>query len=105
MKNHIMIVAAATAATVAALCCPGIASADQQLVGQTYEQAQEELSKAGMTSKIGTTIGDELPAGQCVVTQARTAPMLGASGDTGNKEVILDLNCNKTATTTSPSGG
>ena len=104
MRNHVMIGAAATAAA-AALCCPGIASADQQLTGQTYEQAQQELSKAGMTSKIGTTMGDELPIGQCVVTQARTAPMMGSSGETGSKEVILDLNCNKTGATTSPSGG
>lgn len=105
MKNHIMIGAAATAAAVAALYCPGIAAADQQLVGQTYDQAQQEMSKAGMSIKLGTTIGDELPTGQCVVTQARTAPVMGASGDTGNKEVILDLNCNRTAATTSPSGG
>lgn len=112
MKNHIMIGAVA-AAMAAALCCAGIASADVQVVGQTYDQAKAELSKAGMTSKIGTTVGDELPTGQCVVTQARTAPAMGASGDTGSKEVILDLNCSKTAAstatattaTTSPTGG
>ncbi len=103
MKNHIMIGAAA--ATTAALCCAGIASADQQVVGLTYDQAKQELSKSGMTIKIGTTIGDALQTGQCVVTQARTAPTMGSSGDTGSKEVILDLNCNKTAATTSPTGG
>lgn len=103
MKNRIMIGTAAAVA--AALCCAGVATADQQVVGLTYDQAKQELSKAGMTIKIGTTIGDELQTGQCVVTQARTAPTMGTSGDTGSKEVILDLNCNRTAATTSPTGG
>lgn len=112
VKNHIMIGAVAAAAA-ATLCSAGIASADQQVVGQTYDQAKQELSKSGMTIKIGTTVGDELPTGQCVVTQARTAPAMGTSGETGSKEVILDLNCNKTAASTatattaptSPTGG
>jgi hypothetical protein len=87
------------AATAAALCCAGIASADDQYNGQTYAEVKETLSATGTTSKIGSTVGDELPIGQCVVTGSQTNQQLGSSGATGAKEVVLDLNCNRTAAT------
>lgn len=78
----------------AMLCAPGIASADEQFEGQTYAEAQQALSAAGMTSRVGTVVGDALPTQQCTVTGSRTEDVMGTSGFSGGTEVILDLDCN-----------
>lgn len=87
----------AIAAAAAALCFAGVASADDQYNGQTYAQVEKTLGTKGTTIKIGSTVGDALPIGQCVVTGSRSAQVLGASGATGGSELVLDLNCNRTA--------
>ena len=89
----------AIAAVAAALCCAPIASADDQYNGQTYAEVTKTLTTKGTTSRIGSTVGDALPTAQCVVTGSQTVPMLGASGATGASEVVLELNCNRTAAT------
>jgi hypothetical protein len=89
----------AIAAAAAALCCAPIASADDQYNGQTYAEVTKTLSTKGTTIRIGSTMGDALPTAQCVVTGSQTVPMLGASGPTGANEVVLELNCNRTAAT------
>lgn len=89
----------AIAAVAAALCCAPIASADDQYNGQTYAEVTKTLSAKGITSKIGAAVGDALPIAQCVVTESRTVPMFSASGATGANEVVLELNCNRTAAT------
>ena len=89
----------AIAAAAAALCCVPIASADDQYNGQTYAEVAKTLSAKGITSKIGAAVGDALPTAQCVVTESRTVPMFSASGATGANEVVLELNCNRTAAT------
>jgi len=83
------------AAVAAAMACgtPGIASAEDGYEGQTYAEASEALSKAGMTSRVGTVTGDTLPTAECLVTGSRSEPVLGASGATGESRVILDLDC------------
>ncbi len=89
----------AIAAAAAALCCAPIASADDQYNGQTYAEVTKTLSTKGTTSRIGSTVGDALPIAQCVVIGSQTVPILGASGATGASEVVLELNCNRTAAT------
>lgn len=78
----------------AMLVTPGIASADEQFEGQTYAEAQQALSAAGMTSRLGTVVGDAVPTQQCTVTGSRTEDIMGTSGFSGGTEVILDLDCN-----------
>ena len=89
--------AVATTAAAAALCGSGIASAGEQFNGQTYAEAKQALSQAGMTGKIGTVSGDELPIEQCIVTGSQTMDVAGSSGGTGGSEVVLHLNCNASA--------
>ena len=51
-----------------------------------------------MTSRVGAISGDELPTEQCIVTGSQTVRDMGASGFSGDSEVVLNLNCNRTAT-------
>jgi hypothetical protein len=85
------------AATLGAFGSAGAASADSQYNGQTYTQAQETIKKAGMTSKVGTVVGDQVPTAQCIVTGSKTLPVQGSSGTTGGNEVLLDLDCTAAA--------
>jgi hypothetical protein len=84
-------------ALVSVLGSAGAASADSQYNGQTYAQAQAAITKTGMTSKIGTVVGDQVPTAQCIVTGSRTLEVLGSSGTTGGSEVLLDLDCSSAA--------
>jgi hypothetical protein len=93
-----LLIGAAVAATMI-FGTTGIASADDQYVGQTYAEAKEALSKAGKTSQIGSVVGGTLPTAQCTVTGSRTEPVLGDSGATGGTQVVLDLDCDTPAAT------
>jgi hypothetical protein len=97
MRDSLLIGAAVAAAMM--FGTTGIASADDQYVGQTYDEAKKALSNAGMTSQIGSVIGGTLPTAQCIVTGSRTEPVLGLSGPTGGTQVVLDLNCGTPAAT------
>ncbi len=104
IKTSVLTGAAASAIALAALCGSGIASADEKYDGQTYAEANQAVSEAGMTSKIGSVTGDDLPTEQCTVTGSHTMSVVGSSGATGASEVVLNLNCNKTAGTTGQEG-
>ena len=66
----------------------GIASAEEEFVGQTYAEAQEALKDQGYDVIQSTSIGDQLPQSQCLVVKQLT---------TANGHVMLSLNCNKKA--------
>ncbi|MCB1287910.1 hypothetical protein [Mycolicibacterium sp.] len=71
----------------------GVAAADDEFVGETYAEAQQAISKAGLTSRIGTTVGGDLPTEKCIVSGSRTVEIVGSSGMTGGSEIVLDLDC------------
>ena len=75
----------------------GIASAEEEFVGQTYAEAQQAISKAGLTSRVGTTVGGDLPTDKCIVSGSRTVEIVGSSGYTGGSEIVLDLDCSLAA--------
>lgn len=85
------------AAAMAAIVGSGVASAQEEFVGQTYAEAQQAIAKAGLNSRIGTTMGGDLPTDKCIVSGSRTVEVLGASGMTGGSEIVLDLNCTLSA--------
>lgn len=91
------VLAVIAAATLGAFGSAGGASADSQYNGQTYTQARETITKTGMTSKVGTVVGDQVPTAQCIVTGSKTLPVQGSSGTTGGNEVLLDLDCTAAA--------
>lgn len=75
----------------------GVASAEEEFVGQTYAEAQQAISKAGLTSRVGTTVGGDLPTDKCIVSGSRTVEIVGSSGYTGGSEIVLDLDCSLAA--------
>lgn len=68
-----------------------VASANNEYVGMTYEQAVESINGWGGNPTIATRTGDYLPTEQCRVSGSRTG------GSPGNRKVLLDLNCNDTS--------
>ena len=77
----------------------GSASAINEYVGLTYEQA----ASYGATLKIASRVGQYLPTAQCIVTGSRTANSLDSSGNNiGAGTVLVDLNCNDTMTAGHP---
>jgi hypothetical protein len=94
-----------TAAATIALAGSGIASADNEYNGQTYAAAQQAITNAGLTSRIGSTVGDQLPTNACIVSGSQTGPALDSSGSTGASVVVLDLNCDAVAATQTPQRG
>ncbi|MCX2928788.1 hypothetical protein ORI20_00780 [Mycobacterium sp. CVI_P3] len=72
----------------------GIASADNEYVGQTYADATQAITQAGMSETIATVVGDQLPTSQCRVTGSRSATDIGSTGFSSGSRIMLDLNCN-----------
>lgn len=86
--------AAAATCTTLALLGGGTAAADNEYVGQTYADATQAITQAGMSETIATVVGDQLPTAQCRVTGSRSANFLDSSGNNPGGRILLDLNCN-----------
>jgi hypothetical protein len=86
--------AVAATCTTLALLGGGTAAADNEYVGQTYADATQAITQAGMSETIATVVGDQLPTAQCRVTGSRSASFLDSSGNNPGGRVLLDLNCN-----------
>lgn len=75
----------------------GVAEAASQpnVVGQKYSDASSQLSSAGLSVVVTTTVGDTVDRSDCIVTrqQSRTeAPPENTSASPTN-QVLLALNC------------
>jgi len=101
MKKYLVLWAGAVgaAAASAAVFGSGIASANNEYVGQTYADASQAISDAGESATIATRVGSFLPTEQCVVTGSRPANFLDSSGTNPGGRVLLNLNCNNTFAT------
>jgi hypothetical protein len=91
------IVLAVAGGASAALFSAPIADASPSVWGKTYSDAQATLQRAGYTVVVGTTVGDQLPQSQCLVTSQTdsTPPAYGPSQFAGvkGKTVTVALNC------------
>ena len=88
MAMRVRPLAVALGAGALALLTAGQAAADD--TGQTYAEAQQALKDQGYDVIQSTSIGDQLPQGECLVVKQLT---------TANGHVMLSLNCNKRAAT------
>ena len=79
-----------SAAVAVVLFGSGSASAVNEYVGLTYEQAASYGARLVITSRIG----QYLPTDECIVTGSRTSSFLDSSGNNRGYTVLLDLNCN-----------
>lgn len=94
MHKSVAFGVAITAAAMTAWSGSGIAYADDDFSGQTYAEARDAITKAGMTSRMGSVVGDQLPVDQCVVSGSQSAEAVGSSGFSSGTEIVLDLDCN-----------
>jgi hypothetical protein len=109
--NHDMmklIVIAVAGGASAALLGAGVTDASPSVWGKTYSDAKNVLSGAGYNVVVGTTVGDQLPEPDCLVTSQTDAyaPTYGPSQYAGvkNKTVTLALNCYPTPASEKQSG-
>jgi len=75
----------------------GVAGAQPDVVGHTYNDATKMIEEAGGTPVIATRTGAGADEGDCLVTNAWNAPYMrpGSRGrPVGNDEVLVALNCN-----------
>ena len=102
------IVLAVAGGASAALFGAGVADASPSVWGKTYADASAVLQKAGYTVVVGTTVGDQLPQAQCLVTsQTDSVPSsYGPSQFAGvkGKTVTVALNCYPTPASGTQSG-
>lgn len=105
MKNTILgLGAVASAAAVMALF--GTATAAADYVGETYSDASDAMSEAGVDPIVATRVGDKLDQDDCIVTAAWGAPFLRDDGGEfahADSQVLVSLNCaGSYATATNP---
>ena len=92
----------------AALLSASVAGASPSVWGKTYSEASQTLKSAGYNVVVGTTVGDQVPMGQCLVTsQIDAAPPTWGPDQymaLKSKTVTLALNCYPTPASGSQSG-
>jgi hypothetical protein len=95
VKKLLVLGAGACGAAVVALTLvgSGIATADDQVVGQTYKDAKAAIGQMGLTPVVATTVGDRKDWDDCIVTSANKAPFLDESGNKTGNQMLVNLNC------------
>ena len=92
----------AAGATALTLISTGVAGAAPDTSGQTFSEAQAALSKSGYQAVMGSSVGDDVSQGDCLVTRAQgimATPFVGGdvSAQGGKPKVLLSLDCTKKA--------
>jgi hypothetical protein len=99
-------VGAAAAFAALAFSGSGVASADTDVTGQKYSDAQTSLSSAGFKPVVESTVGDQKAWPDCVVTRAQkrtVQPPANSSGST-TSEMLVSLNCDAGIASATQSG-
>jgi hypothetical protein len=96
------------AAVAAMSLATGVAGASSQpnVVGQKYSDASSQLSAAGLSVVVSTTVGDTVSRSDCVVTrqQGRTEPAPENTSAAPVNQVLLALNCGAPVASAASSG-
>jgi len=95
MKRAILGFSLVTSAA-AALAMAGAGTAAAEYVGETYGDASEAMTEAGVEPKVATRVGDILGQEDCIVTAAWGSPfMRDAGGEFAHAEgeMLVALNC------------
>jgi hypothetical protein len=95
--------------TVAALTLGSVvaqATSQPNVVGQKYSDATSQLSAAGLSVVVSTTVGDTVDRPDCMVTrqQGRTEPAPENSSASSVSQVLLSLNCGAPVASATSSG-
>ena len=108
IKTVVLSASAGSACVVMSLFGSVVAQAASQpdVVGQKYSDAASQLSSAGLSVVISTTVGDTVTRPNCIVTrqEARTeAPPENTSASPVN-QVLISLNCGAPVASATSSG-
>jgi hypothetical protein len=92
-KKLVAVAAVVGAAT--AVFGSGVASADPDVAGLKYSDAQTQVQQAGLTARVSARVGDRLSEGDCIVTSStRSAAPDSGFGSGGDSLVLIALDCN-----------
>lgn len=95
MKKLLVLSVGAMGAGAVALSLLGAATAtaDDQVVGQTFKDAKAALAQQGMGVTVATTVGDRKDWDNCIVTSASKASFNDSSGNSTGNNMLVNLNC------------
>ncbi len=82
------------AAALALVFGSGLAGANNEYKGMTYEKAQQSITSNGGSIVISSREGSYLPTERCIIIGSRRANFLDTSGRRSGYTVLVDLNCN-----------
>jgi hypothetical protein len=108
--NKVILLGASITATSVMLIVVGsaVAQAASQpnVVGQKYGDASSQLSSAGLSVVVSTTVGDTVDRSNCIVTrqQGRTEPAPENTSASPVNQVLLSLNCGAPVASAKSSG-
>lgn len=85
--------ATAVACASMALVSAGVAAADPDVVGKSYADAKGVFSAAGLTPRVATVVGDQLPQNQCFVASTSKPTFLDQAGASKGDMILVNLNC------------
>lgn len=82
------------------------AASQPNVVGQKYSDASSQLSAAGLSVVVSTTVGDTVTRSNCIVTQqqSRTEPAPENTSASPVNQVLLSLNCGAPVASATSSG-
>jgi hypothetical protein len=82
------------------------AASQPDVVGQKYSDATSQLSGAGVSVVVSTTVGDRVDRADCIVTrqQARTEAAPENTSASPVTQVLLSLNCGAPVASATSSG-
>ena len=82
------------------------AASQPNVVGQKYSDASSQLSGAGLSVVVSTTVGDTVTRSNCIVTQqqSRTEPAPENTSASPVNQVLLSLNCGAPVASATSSG-
>lgn len=69
------------------------ALADDDVVGQTFQDAKAALSQQGLTAVVATTVGDRKDWDSCIVSSATPASGVDGFGNASGGKMNVNLNC------------
>jgi hypothetical protein len=108
--KKVVLLTAGIAVTATAIASVGSsvaqAAAQPNVVGQKYSDASSQLSGAGLSVVVSTTVGDTVDRADCIVTrqQGRTEAPAENSSASPVSQVLLSLNCGAPVASATSSG-
>jgi hypothetical protein len=108
--NKAVLVSASVTATCAVMAIFGSvvahAASEPNVVGQKYSDAAAQLSAAGVSVVVSTTVGDTTTRPNCIVTQqeGRTEAPPENTSASPVKQILISLNCGAPVASATSSG-